>query len=44
MTVNEVTYAVGFKDVSHFGKCFRQTYGINAKDFKKSVSKKNNEA
>lgn len=38
MNVTEIAYSVGFKDVSHFGKCFRQVYGINAKDYKKSLS------
>jgi YesN/AraC family two-component response regulator len=41
MTVSEIAYAVGFKDVSHFGKCFRQAYGINAKEYKKSILKSN---
>ena len=36
MTVSEVAYAVGFKDVSHFGKCFRQAHGINATEYKRS--------
>jgi AraC-like DNA-binding protein len=41
MTVSEIAYAVGFKDVSHFGKCFRQVYGINAKEYRKSLTRKN---
>jgi len=43
MTVSEVAYAVGFKDVSHFGKCFRQEYGINATEYKRSKSKNDKE-
>ncbi|WP_159519241.1 hybrid sensor histidine kinase/response regulator transcription factor [Sunxiuqinia indica] len=34
MTVSEIAYAVGFKDLSHFRKCFRQTYGMNATEYK----------
>ena len=34
MTVSEIAYAVGFKDLSHFRKCFRQLYGMNATEYK----------
>ena len=34
MTVSEIAYAVGFKDLSHFRKCFRQAYGMNATEYK----------
>jgi len=34
MTVSEIAYAVGFKDLSHFRKCFRLQYGMNATEFK----------
>ncbi len=27
-TVSEVAYAVGFRSLSHFSKCFRQQYGV----------------
>lgn len=33
MTVSEVAYAVGFRDLSHFRKCFRQQYGMNASEY-----------
>jgi len=33
MNVSEVAYAVGFKDLSHFRKCFRQEYGMSASDY-----------
>ncbi len=31
--VTEVTYAVGFKSLSHFAKCFRQQYGVAPSDY-----------
>ncbi|GET32497.1 hybrid sensor histidine kinase/response regulator [Prolixibacter bellariivorans] len=34
MTVSEIAYAVGFKDLSHFRKCFRQQYGMNATEYR----------
>lgn len=34
MTVSEIAYAVGFKDLSHFRKCFRQAYGMSATEYK----------
>ncbi|MCW3785567.1 two-component regulator propeller domain-containing protein [Plebeiibacterium sediminum] len=37
MTVNEISYAVGFRDVSHFRKCFRQLYGMNATEYKQKL-------
>jgi transcriptional regulator GlxA family with amidase domain len=33
MTVSEVAYAVGFKDMSHFRKCFREKFGMNATEY-----------
>ena len=33
MSVSEIAYAVGFKDLSHFRKCFRQLYGMNASEY-----------
>jgi len=33
MNVSEVAYAVGFKDLSHFRKCFRQEFGMSASDY-----------
>jgi signal transduction histidine kinase/ligand-binding sensor domain-containing protein/DNA-binding response OmpR family regulator len=33
MTVSEVAYAVGFREMSHFRKCFRQEYGMSASEF-----------
>jgi transcriptional regulator GlxA family with amidase domain len=43
MTVSEVAYAVGFKDISHFRKCFRQEYRMNASEytFRNSPGNKN---
>jgi signal transduction histidine kinase/ligand-binding sensor domain-containing protein/DNA-binding response OmpR family regulator len=33
MTISEVAYAVGFRDLSHFRKCFRQQFGMNASEY-----------
>ncbi len=33
MNVSEVAYAVGFKDLSHFRKCFRQEYNMSASEY-----------
>jgi len=33
MTVSEIAYEVGFKDLSHFRKCFRQEFGMNASEY-----------
>ena len=33
LNISEVAYAVGFKDLSHFRKCFRQEFGMNASEY-----------
>jgi signal transduction histidine kinase/ligand-binding sensor domain-containing protein/DNA-binding response OmpR family regulator len=33
LTVSEVAYATGFKDMSHFRKCFRDKYGMSATEY-----------
>jgi len=33
MTVTEIAYAVGFKDLSHFRKCFHREYGMSATEY-----------
>ncbi len=33
MNISEVAYEVGFKDLSHFRKCFRKEYGMSAKEY-----------
>ncbi len=38
MTVSEIAYSVGFKDLSHFRKCFRQMYGMNASEYTRKNS------
>lgn len=35
LNVSEVAYAVGFKDLSHFRKCFREKFGMNASEYLK---------
>ena len=33
LNISEVAYAVGFRDLSHFRKCFRQEFGMNASEY-----------
>jgi len=33
MNISEVAYEVGFKDLSHFRKCFKREYGMSATEF-----------
>lgn len=33
MNVSEIAYEVGFKDLSHFRKCFKREYGMSATEF-----------
>jgi DNA-binding response OmpR family regulator/two-component sensor histidine kinase len=33
MTVTEIAYAVGFKDLSHFRKCFHREFGMSASEY-----------
>ena len=33
LTVSEIAFSVGFKDVSHFRKCFRQEFGMSATQY-----------
>jgi signal transduction histidine kinase/ligand-binding sensor domain-containing protein/DNA-binding response OmpR family regulator len=33
LTISEIVYAVGFRDLSHFRKCFRQQFGMSASDY-----------
>ncbi len=33
LNVSEVAYEVGFKDLSHFRKCFKREFGMSASDF-----------
>ncbi len=40
LTVSEITFAVGFKDLSHFRKCFRREFGMNATDYINQNSEK----
>jgi signal transduction histidine kinase/ligand-binding sensor domain-containing protein/DNA-binding response OmpR family regulator len=33
LNISEIAYAVGFKDLSHFRKCFKREYGMSAKEY-----------
>lgn len=33
MNVSEIAFAVGFKDLSHFRKCFRREFGMSASEY-----------
>jgi len=33
ITITEIAYAVGFKDLSHFRKCFHREFGMSASDY-----------
>ena len=39
MNVSEIAYEVGFKDLSHFRKCFKREYGMSATEY---ISKSKN--
>lgn len=43
MNVSEVAYEVGFKDLSHFRKCFKREFGMSATEFI-SKEKEDNDA
>ncbi|MES2775694.1 MAG: two-component regulator propeller domain-containing protein [Bacteroidota bacterium] len=40
LNVSEVGYAVGFRDLSHFRKCFREKFGMNATEYQKTSDKR----
>ncbi|HDR51795.1 MAG TPA: AraC family transcriptional regulator, partial [Mariniphaga anaerophila] len=33
MNISEIAYGVGFKDLSHFRKCFKREYGMSASEY-----------
>jgi len=33
LNISEIAYEVGFKDLSHFRKCFKREYGVSAKEY-----------
>ena len=33
LNISEIAYGVGFKDLSHFRKCFKREYGMSASEF-----------
>jgi|WetSurMetagenome_2_1015567.scaffolds.fasta_scaffold00002_85 signal transduction histidine kinase/ligand-binding sensor domain-containing protein/DNA-binding response OmpR family regulator len=40
MSITEIAYAVGFKDLSHFRKCFHREFGMSASEY---INTKNNQ-
>jgi transcriptional regulator GlxA family with amidase domain len=40
LNISEVAYAVGFSDLLHFRKCFREKFGMNATEYLKQAGKK----
>ncbi len=40
LNISEIAYAVGFKDLSHFRKCFKREYGMSATDYLASRDRK----
>jgi len=38
MTITEIAYAVGFRDLSHFRKCFHREFGMSASEYVSSHS------
>ncbi|WP_430933978.1 hybrid sensor histidine kinase/response regulator transcription factor [Saccharicrinis sp. 156] len=35
LTINEVSYMVGFSDIQYFRRCFKKEYGINPSEYKR---------
>jgi signal transduction histidine kinase/DNA-binding response OmpR family regulator/ligand-binding sensor domain-containing protein len=42
-TISQIAYAVGFNNVGHFSKIFKQHFGITPKDYAKSQNEKDTE-
>jgi len=40
LNISEIAYAVGFKDLSHFRKCFKREYGMSASEYLTRKSEK----
>ncbi len=34
MSITEIAYSVGFRDVSYFGKCFKKKFGVTPKEYR----------
>ena len=41
MNVSEVAYEVGFKDLSHFRKCFKREFGVSASEYVVNIKQTN---
>ena len=40
MSISEIAWATGFRDLSHFRKCFRQKFGMSASEYAGETSSK----
>lgn len=41
LNISEIAYQVGFKDLSHFRKCFKREYGMSATEYLSKQKEKN---
>jgi DNA-binding response OmpR family regulator/two-component sensor histidine kinase len=41
LNISEIAYSVGFKDLSHFRKCFKREYGMSASEYIATKKKSN---
>jgi len=42
-SISEVCFAVGFTSTSYFSKCFKETYGISPRTYKRNLTLKNSQ-
>ncbi|NLO71323.1 MAG: response regulator [Porphyromonadaceae bacterium] len=39
LTITEIAYSVGFKDLGYFGKCFKKKYKLSPRDYMNEIKK-----